>query len=173
MKKESTIWVKLLRYGLPILLTVLWLGFIFSNSSQSGEASGEQSKQVQEVVNEVAQSVGIKKPITEKTIRTGAHFTEFFVFALLECWILAAFGGLRVHQPIWRPLAGFGAVIADGALMACIDETIQRFSSGRAAEWKDVGIDTLGAILAAILVFGSYLAARMIVHHKEKKRASA
>ena len=173
MKKGTVVCLKLLRYGLPILLTLFWLGFIFGNSMKNGEASGEQSKQVQEIVNEVAQSVGVKEPISEKTIRISAHFTEFFVLALLECWILAAFGMLRFMQPVWRPLVGFAAVIADGALMACLDETIQRFSGGRAAEWTDVGTDTLGATLAVVLVLIGYLTARFILQIREKKRLAA
>ena len=162
MKKAYGIAGKLLRYGLPILLCVLWLGFIFGNSLKNGTQSGEQSSSVHQIVNEVAQSVGYDKPISESTVRTSAHFLEFAILALLECWVLAAFGFLRFSLPLWYLPLGMGAVLTDCALMACIDETLQRFSNGRAAEWKDVCIDTLGALLAVLACSVILLATRLI-----------
>lgn len=170
MENGTNICLKLLRCGLPILLTVLWLGFIFWNSMQNGEKSGEQSKEVHKVVNEVAQSVGVDEPISEANIRTGAHFAEFAILALLECWTLAAFGLIRQGQPLWRSVLCALAVIPDCALMACVDETIQRFSGDRAAEWKDVGMDTLGATLAVVFVMAVFLGVRLILQIKARKK---
>ena len=170
MKKGVIIARKLLRYGLPILLCVLWLGFIFSNSIQNGTQSGAQSSNVHQIVNEVAQSVGYDKPITEATVRTSAHFLEFAVLAVLECWVLAAFGILRFSLPLWYLPLGMAAVLTDCALMACVDETIQRFSGGRAAEWKDVGIDTLGALLAVLCISAILLGVRLICHLRKKNK---
>lgn len=169
MKDRRALFLKYLQRGLPILLCLFWLGFIFSNSMQNGEASGEQSKEVHKIVNDVAQSIGIQKPITEAQIRTSAHFTEFAVLAFLECWVLAAFGMLRKGLPVWMPAVGFLAVVADCFLMACVDETIQRFSSGRAAEWKDVGVDTLGGVLAVTCILIAFLTVRLISVRKEKR----
>ena len=169
MKQAYVTVRRLLRYGLPILLCVAWLGFIFSNSMQNGVASGEQSKSVHQVVNEVAQSVGYDKPISEATVRTSAHFFEFGLLALLECWVLAAFGFLRMSRPLWHLPLCMATVLTDCVLMACVDETLQRFSQGRASEWKDVGIDTLGALLSLLLVSAALLAARLILLLRTKK----
>ena len=80
-----------LRYVLPILLTLLWLSFIYGNSLKTGEQSSEQSGKVHEVVNDIAQSVGIEKPISEHTVRKSAHFFEFAVLGGLICLDLWAF----------------------------------------------------------------------------------
>ncbi len=172
MKKEFVSARKLLRYGLPILLCVLWLGFIFSNSLQNGTQSGEQSKGVHQIVKEVAQSVGYDKPISEATVRTSAHFLEFAVLALLECWVLAAFGFLRLSLPPWYLPMCMAAILTDCALMACVDEMLQRFSNGRAAEWKDVGIDTLGAICSVLCVSLVLLTLRLIRKLRRKNESA-
>ena len=69
--------LRVLRIAIPLLLTLLWLGFIFGNSLKDAQASSEQSSQVQEIVNNVASSVGVKEPISESTVRNWRILPNF------------------------------------------------------------------------------------------------
>lgn len=151
-----------------IILTVAWVGFIFANSLDSGPESSEKSSAVTEAVNEVADSVGIDKPIKESTVRNMAHFLEFAVLSLLICADMALLTYLR-RSP-WRT----GAVYLMAAapiccLVACVDELIQKFSAGRAAQFSDVLTDTLGAICSMVLFISVYTLIFVLKQHKAAK----
>ena len=123
----------ILRIALPLLLTLLWLGFIFGNSLKDAQASSEQSGQVQEIVNNVASSVGVKEPISETTVRNMAHFTEFLVLGGLLCLDVWALGlsplrSRRRFDVLWLFVS-----LPVSFLLASIDEVLQTFSKGRAA----------------------------------------
>ena len=149
--KNPRLW-RVIRIAIPLLLTLLWLGFIFGNSLKDATASSEQSGRVHEIVNEVASSVGIEEPISEQTVRTMAHFTEFAILGALLCLNLWSIGlpTLRRKQPwdlLWLTLS-----LPISFLLACLDEFLQTFSEGRACDFLDVLTDTAGAALG---VFGS------------------
>ena len=77
-------------------------------------------------------------------LRKAAHFSEFALLSLLFC------GRYRlVHRKTPPHLMSFGLAVA------CIDETIQIFTPGRASSLIDVWIDTSGFCLGfvAIIVF--------------------
>lgn len=151
MTTNKTRIITIFRYAIPILLTLLWLGFIFSNSLKTGVESGEQSGKVHEIINDVAQSVGIDKPISEKTVRKGAHFTEFAVLALLICLDLLAFGVLSIRKKLYVSSLLTLTAIPVSALFASIDELLQNLSEGRGPQVTDVLIDTSGAVVATLL----------------------
>ncbi|MBE6546444.1 MAG: VanZ family protein [Ruminococcaceae bacterium] len=157
MNRFKSLFLPIIRYGLCPLLTVLWLCFIFGNSLQSGTESSEQSGKVHTIVNEVAQSVGIEKPISEKTVRNSAHFIEFAALSLLICADLLCFG-ILTRNGRKRSLLLALLSIPICTLLAMIDETIQRFSAGRSCQWSDVLLDTAGAALAVLCFLGVYLA---------------
>ena len=80
-------------------------------------------------------------------LRKAAHFSEFALLGLLYC------GRHRLTKGETPPqLLGFGLAVA------CIDESIQIFTPGRASSLIDVGIDFSGfalgfAIILACAVF--------------------
>ncbi len=161
MNRFKTVLLHLLRYWLFPLLTVLWLCFIFGNSLQDGAQSSEQSGKVHQIVNEVAQSVGIEEPISEKIVRNSAHFIEFAILSLLVCLDLQCFGILtRKQHPLSPLLALLSVPIC--SLFATVDETIQRFSAGRSCQWEDVLLDTAGAALAAVCFLGVFFLVRLV-----------
>ena len=161
MNRFQTVFLSIVRYGLFPLLTVLWLCFIFGNSLQSSVESSEQSGKVHQIVNEVAQSVGIEEPISEKTVRNSAHFLEFAILSLLVCLDLQCFGILTRKQHPRSPLLGLLS-IPICSLLATVDETIQRFSAGRSCQWEDILLDTAGAALAAVCFLGVFFLVRLI-----------
>ena len=86
-------------------------------------------------------------------LRKAAHFSEFALLGLL-------FGGrhrlVKGDTPVH--LMGFGLAVA------CIDETIQIFTPGRASSLIDVWIDTAGFALGFVVIF----AVCTIYHNKIK-----
>ena len=78
-------------------------------------------------------------------LRKAAHFSEFALLGLLFCG-----GHALVRREVPLHLMGFGLAVA------CIDETIQIFTPGRASSLIDVWIDTSGFALGLILICLAY-----------------
>ena len=157
MTKNKQIIINVLRIAIPVLITVLWLGFIYSNSLKSGEESGAQSGQVHKVVNEVAQGVGIEKPISEHLVRKSAHFIEFAVLGLFICadiWALRV-AALTKKLYVSAPLLLCSVPVC--ALLASVDEFLQRFSDSRGPSLKDVLLDTSGSAAATVIFIFAFI----------------
>ena len=158
-----------LRYVLPILLTLLWLSFIYGNSLKTGEQSSEQSGKVHEVVNEVAQSVGIEKPISEHTVRTSAHFFEFAVLGGLICLDLWAFRIVSLKKKLHTSVLLSLTSLPICSLLASIDELLQKTSKGRGPSATDVLIDTAGSATAILLFILAFSLLRSAVKKRQKQ----
>lgn len=78
-------------------------------------------------------------------LRKAAHFSEFALLGLLFCG-----RNLLVRKEVPPHLMGFGLAAA------CIDETIQIFTPGRASSLIDVWIDTSGFALGLAVIFLTY-----------------
>ena len=135
--------------------TLGWLGFIYSNSLKSAPESGEQSSRVLALIRSLARFVGYEGEVTEHFVRKLAHFTEFAILSLLVC--LSVFTLWRVlHKETAsrdvRPLLWVSMPLC--MLLASVDEWLQTFSDGRAAELADVLLDTCGAALATLCLQG-------------------
>lgn len=144
-----------------LALSIAWLGFIFSNSLDSGAESTVKSSSVTKFVNDVLHALGYKGEIAHSTVRTLAHFTEFAILGVLVC--LTLFLAPRRVSPLLCP--------AICLVCASLDELLQKFSDGRAMQLSDVCIDTLGAITGTLVVTLSYLLISYIC--KKKKTDSA
>ncbi len=152
-----------------LVITVAWVGFIFSNSLESGVESDNKSSQVHEVVNEVAQSLGAKQEISHKTIRTSAHFTEFALLGVLLCLDIALLASLSPAISLSCSHAYLLLTIPFCLAVAAIDEFLQRFSPGRAMQWIDVLVDSSGA-LCGMLLFCAVFAILYAVKHRRSQR---
>ena len=138
---------------LVILARILFTGcliysvwFIFQNSLQIAQASGEQSQRVQEILNALAAKVGLG-PFSLHTVRKMAHFAEF---ALLGFWFMLC---LRVYTRHFVRHVSWPLFC--GLLVAVIDETIQLYVPGRTASTLDVLLDFSGVwcgLSAALLI---------------------
>ena len=78
-------------------------------------------------------------------LRKAAHFSEFALLGLLFC---GRHRLVRKETPLH--LMGFGLAVA------CIDETIQIFTPGRASSLIDVWIDTSGFALGLVVIYLAY-----------------
>ncbi len=157
MTKNKHIIINILRIAIPILITVLWLGFIYGNSLKSGEESGTQSGQVHQIVNEVAQNVGIQKPISEHFVRKSAHFIEFAVLGLLICADLWAFRVASFSKKLYISAPLLLCSVPICALLASVDEFLQRFSDSRGPSLKDVLLDTSGSATATVIFISVFI----------------
>lgn len=109
-------------------LILLNLALIWGNSLLPGETSGEISGFFVSFL-----SFFPDPELAHTLIRKAAHFTEFALLGLLVGWHRRLDG-----KTIALACVGFGLCAA------CIDETIQLYSPGRASSLLDVWLDTAG-----------------------------
>lgn len=123
------------------LLTAL-LCFIWGNSAMPGQASGELSGWVGDLLQKLLPFLDLSTDPGKTILRKMAHFSEFAALGMCLGWI---FGMLR--PSFWLPWLC-------GTAVACVDECIQIFSPGRYASPVDVSIDSAGVLTGvSILLF--------------------
>lgn len=133
------------------ILILLNLALIWGNSMMTGLSSEAVSGGILELLGRFIPALLTEAGHT--FLRKAAHFSEFALLALLFC------GRHRlVHRNMPPHLMGFGLAVA------CIDETIQIFTPGRASSLIDVWIDTAGFALGFVVIF----AVCTIYHNKIK-----
>ena len=121
------------------ILICLNLALIWGNSMMTGLSSEAVSGGVLEILGRFIPALLTEAGHT--FLRKAAHFSEFALLALLFC------GRHRlVHRSTPPHLMGFGLAVA------CIDETIQIFTPGRASSLIDVWIDASGFALGLLLI---------------------
>lgn len=79
-----------------------------------------------------------------KPLRKCIYAGVFFILAILILFGLKLFNAKGFKLSIIPIILSF--------LYACTDEFHQMFVSGRASEWLDVMIDTVGAIIGVIVI---------------------
>lgn len=136
------------------ILAIVWMCVIFSFSAQTKEESSVVSEGFsyrivnstgllfhlhidEEQLREIAAAI-------EGFVRKGAHMTEYAILALLVygwmCrWCLSRF----------RRAVGAAALTM---IYACTDEFHQLFVAGRAGKFRDVLVDSAGAVLGLALL---------------------
>lgn len=131
-----------------ILVIVLSIAFIWSNSIKVGDSSMQQSNFVKELFISFFAFFGmnIENTFFIEFIRKFAHFFEYFVLGLE----LALFKNIY-YKTSKKALY---CLFSIGALVAIIDESIQLIPKlGRSGEFFDVCIDVLGVFIAFFVVF--------------------
>lgn len=125
-------------------LLIINILFIWGNSMLPGSVSGAISHWVRNFLSFLFPDDSSDPDSGHGLLRKLAHFTEFACLGALFAWL---FGMLR------KP---FLSALPCGFLVACIDETIQRFVPDRGPAFKDVLIDTSGVLLGIGLLFLGY-----------------
>ena len=153
---------------LLLILILATMTLIFFLSHQDGKESGETSKQVTTAIAQsTVKDFDKKDPVEQNKIitdlnipvRTLAHMAEFGLLSVLTLLFLLTWQRNVLFKY-------FGSV-AFTFLYACTDEWHQKLVSGRAAEWKDVGFDTLGSAICGGTVLLLYL---LITLSKRKRK---
>ena len=127
-----------------IFLVICNILFIWGNSLLPGSVSGAISKFVSHVVYQVILGWPDHGGGGHGLLRKVAHFTEFACLGIFTCRLLC---WLKKPQCLALGVA---------FLVACCDETIQRFVPGRGPSFRDVMIDTSGAAVGMVLLFVGY-----------------
>jgi VanZ family protein len=121
-------------------LIIVNLALIWGNSALPGETSGAMSGWVMELLSFLPDS-----ELAHTLLRKIAHFSEFACLGLLIGW----------NRYLRRGKAGLG-LTGLGLAAACIDETVQIFTPGRASSLMDVWIDTAGFATGLMLLILGY-----------------
>ncbi|MCI5903331.1 MAG: VanZ family protein [Blautia sp.] len=139
---------------LSFLPAILMMCLIYTFSAQTGEVSGELSYrisyQIAETKNELLNTnksydeLAWEAESLHYYVRKGAHMTEYFLLAIAISFPLYVY---RIRG-IWLML--LAGIICVG--FAGFDEYHQSFVAARTASPKDVGIDSLGALIGILLV---------------------
>lgn len=122
---------------------LLWIGLIFYMSNQPGDVSSKQSG----LVLKLFQAIGIDLnnelgEFATFIVRKTAHFTEYFILYMLTVNVMKYY--FNIDKAI---LYAF----VFSVFYACTDEIHQYFIPGRAMAFKDVLIDSSGALLSMII----------------------
>ncbi|MGN0174197.1 MAG: VanZ family protein [Acutalibacteraceae bacterium] len=136
--------IKKVIFIVVIVLTVL---FIWSNSFRNSDSSMQSSNSIKELVLSFFNNFGInlENSFFIVFIRKIGHFTEYFILG----------SELAVFKIIYlkKHFLSIVNVVSVGAVAAFFDETIQLIPSlGRSAEIADVWIDIFGVLSAVIIV---------------------
>lgn len=132
-------------------LLILWLIIIFNFSNQNGVISGGNSNGIIYSTLDIIYNIfNISKDniyevlsIIHNPIRECAHVFEYFVLAFLTFKTLESFN-IKENKYIITILFCF--------LSASLDEIHQLFIVGRAFEYYDILMDTLGSILMLLFI---------------------
>ena len=127
------------------ILVGLMVIFIFSNSAASASTSNGMSLTVSEWVRPVLNTVGLhpETDFLNFVIRKLAHFSEYALLGVLI--------GLAYRLQPWSWMKGKVALLPF-FIIPVLDENLQRFSSGRSCELRDMLIDSAGMAVGMMLV---------------------
>ena len=142
-----------------IALTALTLFFILRNGLATGETSAAESHAVTETVQEVVGAIDPDSPIATATgeefdalhasVRTFAHFFEYFLLGLFSFGAFLSFALPNRWKFAFLPPCLSVVTIA-------LDECLQGLTAGRAAQLLDVLVDMAGSAVGAgvaLLIF--------------------
>ena len=140
-------------------LLALLLTFIWGNSLLPGEISGAFSDWLKKVLTDLFPFLfsGMSDSAGGGLLRKLAHFSEFAALGVCFSWLYGMLLTRQSSQLLYAAVSGI--------LVACVDETIQRFVPLRNGCLTDVAIDSSGVITGILLFSIAYLI------HTQKRRA--
>ena len=135
-----------IRIAFFVLLSVLIVMYIFSNSLQSARASSVKSSNVAKVIKSIVDPKDkIDKDVFHKAIRKVAHATEFMALGI-------SLGGIFYNIYLKNREKYISMPVLLGMSAGLCDEFIQSFQKKRSAEVGDVLIDFSGVIIGFLIV---------------------
>ena len=148
-----------MRRKLAVIVCLLWMAFIFYQSSQTSQQSNELSHEIvnyigsqqkEETKVETPESMVIQESKwsfeqVNVFIRKSAHAFEFFILAILLAWVL-----IEYHISGWKVTV---MTLLAVLLYAISDEFHQLFIPGRSGQFVDVLIDTAGGTFMLLIIY--------------------
>lgn len=139
---------------LSFLPAILMMYVIYSFSAQTGEVSGQLSYKISykivetknQLLNENKSSaeLAVSADTIHFYVRKAGHMTEYFLLAVAISLPLYVYG----VRGIW--LVILAGIICVG--FAGLDEYHQSFVADRGPSLRDVGIDSIGALIGILMV---------------------
>lgn len=132
-----------------IILTIIWMGFIFCMSNQPANISKELSQNIENLLNNTP-IIGnllsdiLNSPNSQFIVRKSAHIILFCFLSIL-CFVVIY--ELKRNVKI-STLVSFSITF----IYACMDEIHQLFIPGRSGKINDVLIDSIGVIMGLIFI---------------------
>lgn len=122
---------------------LIWMAVIFSFSAQDGGHSGALSSAIAHwLMAELPGGERLPARMAALVIRKGAHMAEYAILAVL------LFNSFGFKTPSMRRLWGSAAI---AVAYAATDEAHQLLVAGRAGQWMDVAIDSVGVMVGLAL----------------------
>ena len=125
-------------------LSVLWIGFIISMSTQNAEKSSSVSRGLLKSMLFVFYKITrieISPDTVHNLFRKCAHFTEFFILGIFIVLFLKSINKNKYLALIY------------GAIVAFSDELTQLFTGdGRSMQFSDILLDTFGVFVAVLIL---------------------
>lgn len=156
----------LLTGSLVLLMLVLIFWFSAQDATKSSDLSGGISEKIARALGWLMAPGGSREELNrwsewlETPVRKLAHFTEYMVLSVLTCLhglvIRIAVGKRTVcYKNRREALYGFLPLLATAVIFcvcyAMTDELHQYFVPGRSCRLFDVGVDSLGVLVGAVL----------------------
>lgn len=138
------------------LLTVLWMFFIFSLSSQNGEKTTKLSIVISEYISRLC-GVGADAAVIQmhREIRKLAHIGLFFGLGVFS--YLLAFYGILADRLHWKRCI---CILISGVITACygyFDEWHKQFIVGRHFQPEEVVLNLVSGCVGIMVVMGIQL----------------
>lgn len=141
-----------------LTLVIAWMAVIFVFSAQTSTESSDLSTGVTQVVCGIFVGGFDKMPEEEKMdilmgaeefIRTMGHGLEFCGLAVLLAVLVSTYE--RIGRININGYSNWALAVVMSAAYAITDEIHQIFVPGRVFDWYDIGVDTIGAAIGALL----------------------
>lgn len=132
---------------LYVLLILIFIAFIFSNSLESSQVSASKSSYVVKKINQTLENMNSPFLLKEVFVRKSAHFIEFFILGSLVFGFMCMNGWVKSRYII------FPCFFC--CLIAMTDETLQYFSK-RGSMLLDVWLDLAASVTAILLLYFIY-----------------
>lgn len=160
-----------IKIGICIVLALLVIGFIFTNSAQPTAKSTKASLNVTEKIETLIEKSGLfdtreTNTVNPRYVRKAAHAVEFFTLgAMLFLMTILVHETLR-FQNIWN-------ILSASLFVAVADESVQILSE-RGPKVQDILLDFCSAaaaiLLCALVYYGIRAVFRYARCHEKKKR---
>lgn len=136
-----------MRKKICIILAIIWMSVIFYMSNQPASISSIHSGSTINIISKIPLIGNIMDYFTsinmdEFIVRKGAHMFSYCFLAIL------------LFMSVYENNIKIAAITAFLVtfLYACSDEFHQLFIPGRSGEFRDVMIDSIGAIIGTLLI---------------------
>lgn len=153
-----------------VIMSIVMMILIFNFSADDAEESGKKSEEVTEKIVQTVDPAIVEKPIEEQKqvyesvgahVRRAAHFLEFSALGFFTSLVVNTIYP-DLSKRILIPLVC-------GILYAVIDEVHQIFVPGRACEFVDILIDTLGVSVGILISIAIFAIIKRFLSKKERK----